>query len=450
MTKLNFLAATAAGSFSAPCGASAARIFAGAGDGFGRVPGFIRIALKSDDGGGTDVELKTLAADFKKATDQVKTFAEKAEAEIKNLGKVTEETKANADKALTEMNGLGARLTDVEQKLDRRPGGGPEAQKSIGTQFVESEEFKAAAAQGDKYRGRVNIEVKTITSASVSGTSATTALVPVDRQAGMIGLPNRSLVVRDLLAPGNTNSGSIEYVRENTFVNNAASVAENPAAPKPQSDLTYALVNTPVRTIAHWMKASKQIMADAPALRSMIDGRLRYGLAYAEDVQLLNGDGTGTNLTGLNTVAVAYVAPSGVTVQNETMIDRLRLAMLQATLALYPSTGIVLHPTDWASIELKKDTQNRYLWGNPTGLIGPNIWGLPVAESLAEPQNNFLVGAFKYAAQIFDREDANVLMSTEDQDNFVKNMVTILAEERLALAIYRPAALIKGTFTGAA
>ena len=144
-----------------------------------------------------------------------------------------------------------------------------------------------------------------------------------------------------------------------------------------------------------------------------------------------------------------YVKPTGVTVVNETMIDRLRLAMLQTTLALFPATGIVLNPTDWASIELTKDTQNRYLWANPGGLIGPTIWGLPVAESLAQPQNNFLAGAFKYASQIFDREDANVQMSTEDRDNFVKNMVTILAEERLALAIYRPQALIKGTFTPA-
>ena len=239
-------------------------------------------------------------------------------------------------------------------------------------------------------------------------------------------------------------------MRETIFTNNAATVAENPSSPKPQSDLGYALANAPTRTIAHFIMASKQILADAPQLQSMIDNRLRFGLAYMEDIQLLNGDGTGTNLSGLNTNAIPYVQPTGVSVTNETMIDRLRLAMLQTTLALFPATGIVLNPIDWASIELKKDSTNRYLWGNPSGLLGPTIWSLPIAESLAEPQNNFLVGAFKYAAQIFDREDANVLVSTEDRDNFVKNMVTILAEERLALAIYRPQALIKGTFTGAA
>lgn len=429
--------------------ASACAIFAFAGLGGRHMPVFDKEG-GSGSGGSPEQDMVKLAGEFKTATDQVKTFAEKATAEIKNLGKVTEETKASADKALADMNGISTRLTEVEQKIVRRGPEGTSERKSIGQTFVESEEFKGAASQGDRFKGRVSVEVKTITSASVSGTSATTALVPADRQPGLIGLPNRTFVVRDLLAPGRTTSGFIEYVRELMFTNNAATVAENPSAPKPQSDLTYTLVNTPVRTLAHFIMASKQILADAAQLQSYIDGRLRYGLAYAEDVQLLNGDGTGTNLTGLNALASAYAAPAGVTVTNETMIDRLRLAMLQAALSLFPATGIVLHPTDWASIELKKDTQNRYLWGNPTGLLGPTIWGLPVAESLAEPQNNFLVGAFKYAAQIFDREDANVSISTEDRDNFVKNLVTILAEERLALAIYRPQALIKGNFSGAA
>jgi HK97 family phage major capsid protein len=111
---------------------------------------------------------------------------------------------------------------------------------------------------------------------------------------------------------------------------------------------------------------------------------------------------------------------------------------------------MVLNPVDWAAIELTKDSQGRYVFANPTGLAGPVLWGKPVVESLAMTANLFLVGAFRMAAQIFDREDANVLISTEDQDNFVKNMVTILAEERLALAVYRPQALIKGNFTGAA
>lgn len=308
-----------------------------------------------------ELELKAAVVDLKKATDEVKGFAEKTNTEIKNLGKVTEETKTAADKALLQMNTVSARIDDIEKKMAaaQAHGGGQPEVKSVGHTVTDSAEYKAIAARGDTWTGTTRIEVKTITSASVSGTSATTALVPVDRQAGIITVPNRQLIVRDLLTPGRTQSGFIEYAKELVFTNNAASVAENPSAPKPQSDITYALTNTAVKTIAHWIPASKQILADAPQLQSIIDGRLRYGLAFVEDQQLLMGDGTGTNLLGLMPQATVYAAPTGVTVASATYIDKLRLAMLQATLALYPATGHVLHPTDWASIELTKDSTLR-------------------------------------------------------------------------------------------
>ena len=420
---------------------------------FAAIPRGPRIALAPDTGAGggggasPEAELKALAVSLKAATDEVKTFGERAQTEMKNLGKVTEETKLAADKALTEMGGISARLTELEQKMVRRAGVGEALEaKSMGQRVAEDPEVKAAMAEGMRFKGRISVEVKNITSASTTGTSATTGLVVADRQPGVVLLPNRGLVVRDLLMPGRTNSSAIEYVKATVFTNAAGFVAENPAAPKPQSDISYSLVNTPVRQLAHFIMASKQILSDAPQLQSQIDGGLRYGLSYVEDLALLAGDGTGQNLLGLIPQASTYKAPTGVTVQNGTRIDVLRMAMLQATLALYPATGHVLNPIDWAQIELTKDTQNRYIFANPTGLAGPVMWGLPVVESLAMTVGNFLTGAFKMAAQIFDREDANVLISTEDRDNFVRNMVTILAEQRLALAVYRPQALISGTF----
>ena len=405
------------------------------------------LELENGGGGGGEAEMKALAADLKRATDEVKKFAESAQKEIKSLGDVSGETKDKADKALLDMNTLSGRVAELEQKIVKRPVGAPADDRSIGAAVIDDAEVKAQLASGRNFKGRLQVEVKTITSGSTSGTSSTTGLVMADRQPGIVQVvPNRRLVVRDLLMPGRTTSSSIDYVRETLFTNNAATVAENPSAPKPQSDLVFDLKNTAVRTIAHWVLASQQIMQDAPMLQSYIDGRLRYGLEYAEDLQLLLGDGTGVNLLGLMPQATPYAAPAGVTVTSPTYIDTLRLAMLQAALALFPATGHVLNPTDWASIELTKDAQGRYIFANPLGLAGPTLWGLPIAESLAMPQNNFLTGAFRYAAQIFDRMDATVLMSTEDRDNFVKNMVTILAEERLALCVYRPQALIKGLF----
>jgi HK97 family phage major capsid protein len=123
-------------------------------------------------------------------------------------------------------------------------------------------------------------------------------------------------------------------------------------------------VTETVTTIAHWVLAHRQILDDVPMLQSYIDGRLRYGLGYVEDNQLLNGGGTGTDLNGIYTQATASTANLAV-VAAPTKIDVLRAAMLQASLANIPPTGIVLHPTDWFKIETTKDTAGAYIIGNP-------------------------------------------------------------------------------------
>jgi HK97 family phage major capsid protein len=265
----------------------------------------------------------------------------------------------------------------------------------------------------------------------------------VTRLPGVLTLPQRRLTVRDLITPGRMDGNLLEYVKETIFTNNAAPVAEG--AQKPESSLGYDLVQTGPKVIAHFVKASRQILDDASQLASMIDGRMRLGLALKEEQQLLSGDGTGQNLLGIIPQATAFVAPAdpaGV----ETMLDNIRLAMLQSELAEFPATGIVLNPIDWALIELMKDTTGRYIIGDPQGTTAPRLWNRPVVATQAMTVDKFLTGGFAGAAQLFDRWLARVEVSTENQDDFIKNMVTILAEERLALAVYRPQAFIYGDF----
>ena len=150
----------------------------------------------------------------------------------------------------------------------------------------------------------------------------------------------------------------------------------------------------------------------------------------------------GNNLNGINTQATAFVAP--ITIAGATNIDTLRLALLQSELALFPSTGIVLHPSNWAAIELTKETTGAYIFANPQSLAQPALWGRPVVTTQAMAVNNYLVGAFKLGAQIFDRLQSNVLVSSEHEDDFIRNMVSVLVEERLGLAVFRPSAFVKG------
>jgi HK97 family phage major capsid protein len=127
------------------------------------------------------------------------------------------------------------------------------------------------------------------------------------------------------------------------------------------------------------------------------------------------------------------------------MLDVLRLAMLQAALAEYPATGHVLNPIDWAEIETLKDSVGRYIIGNPQGTTSPTLWNLPVVTTQAMTVRKFLTGAFRLAAQYFDRWDARI-ESGFVNDDFIKNLSTILGEERGALAVYRPEAFIYGDF----
>jgi len=230
-----------------------------------------------------------------------------------------------------------------------------------------------------------------------------------------------------------------------TRTNNAKVVSEG--VQKPESNYVYQRGDAPVRTIAHWVQVARQAMDDAAQLQTEIDTELRYGLEYAEELELLKGDGTGEHLEGLVTAADNYSAP--ISVSGATMIDTLRIAILQASLAEYSADGIVLHPSDWARIELLKDGEDRYLWANPRSVNAPGLWGLPVVVTQAMDEDEFLVGAFRMSATIYDRMDAEVLISSEDRDNFVKNMLTVRAEKRLALAVKRPSALVTGDFGNA-
>jgi HK97 family phage major capsid protein len=388
-------------------------------------------------------------AAFEAKHNEVKAIAEKALAEAEKGIPLSTTAKELADQTLTGMNEAKSRLDELEQKMAKRGPADADRPKSIGEQYVESDQFKAAFANGARQGQNVAIEVKAITSLTTDANGSAGDLVRAERvQSPMQMLPNRQLTIRNLIAPGQTASSSIEYVQETGFTNNAGMVAEGTL--KPESTLKLDLKNAPVRKIAHWFLASAEILADAPGLRSMIDNRLRYGLAFVEDVQLLKGDGTGQNLAGIKPQAADYAVPAGLTgYATPTMIDKLRIAQLQVALALYPADGQVLHPIDWAIIEMMKDGEGRYLIGNPQGSLAPTLWGLPVVPSMAQTVGEFTVGAWKMGAQLFDREQSGVLVSTEDGDNFRRNMVTILAEERLALTVYRPEAFVDGAFANA-
>jgi len=389
-----------------------------------------------------------IKADHQRAVDAVKSIAEEA------LGKATAgETlatslKEKADEALIKMNGLNEQVAEMAQKLARADFGGREGAKSFGQQFVETTDLKALA-DSPRSGASASMSIKAdITTATTNTAGAAGAGIAPNRRPGVLELPQRRLTIRDLLTPGNTDSPLIQYIQETGFTNAAAPVAEGGL--KPNSDLKLTDKDVSTKVIAHWFRASKQILSDFSQIRSMIDGRLLYGLALVEENQLLNGDGTGENLHGIIPQATAYAVPAGYTAPTPvTGIDTLRIAQLQAALAEYPATGHVLNPVDWATFVTLKDGQGRYLIGDPQGTTQPTLWGLPVVSTQAIAAGKFLTGAFMLGAQIFDQWQSRIEVGFQN-DDFVRNKVTILAEERLALAVYRPEAFIYGNVAPAA
>lgn len=392
-----------------------------------------------------EINQAEIKAALDKVSDQVKEHGEKAMALAQKGIAMTEAEKSRVDELLVKQGEMQAVLKEVQQFQARAEQAGALVVESIGMQAIKSEKIKSARESGGLRNGQsLHIDVKYINSATTPGAGNVGAAVQPNYLPGMLREPDRRFFLEDLVAPGRTAAPVIIYTKETGYVNNAAPVAEGQR--KPESSISMATATETVKKIATFMKASTEILADLPGLQSFIDYRLRYMLRFRKEAQMLNGSGIGNNMNGIYTQATAYVQPTGATAP-QTAIDLLRLALLQAELAEFPSDGLVLNPVDWANIELLKDGNGQYLIGNPQGSLAPMLWRRPVVDTQAMPVGNFLAGAFQLGAQLFQREDAQVVIATENEDDFVNNLVTILIEERAALAVYRPEAFVKGSLT---
>ena len=332
------------------------------------------------------------------------------------------------------------------------------SRSSVGDQFLNSSEFKALQGGRNGVNMTAPFEAKSLHTKDLysglpSGTPS--AFGSIERD-GIVPIAQRRSRVRDLFPARTTNAAVIEYFRQSGFTNAASVVPEysnSNFGAKPQSTMTFVGEQAPVRTIAHWEAAHRNVLADEPQLRSIIDNELLYGLRLTEDNQILSGAGTGEDLTGiLNTTGIQTYAWSAgaVTPVPDTKADALRRAATLAYLAYYEPTGIIVHPGDWEDIELTKNSQGTYLLAmSVAGGAESRVWRIPVIDTPAIAEGTALVGAFGTGAQLYDREAASIRISEQHSDFFVRNAIVVLAEERLALAVKRPESFVKVTFDAA-
>lgn len=318
--------------------------------------------------------------------------------------------------------------------------------KSLGERFVGSDEFKSIAGGRNGYTMHAPYQVKDIFTALPTGTPGD--FVTPQRE-GIVERAKRVSRVRDLFPVQQTTSNMIEYFRVSGFTNNAATVTERSGSPavfttKPQSSMTVVGVQAPVRTIAHFEVAHRNVLDDEPTLRGIIDNELLYGLRLVEDDQILNGDGTGANLTGIREVSGVQTLQWSAGTVGDTRIDAIRRGVTKSLLAYYEPTGMIVHPNDMEDIELTKDGEERHLMVMSVSLgAEARLWRVPMVATPAITEGFVLLGSFGVGATLYDRMEGNIRVAEQHSDFFVRNAIAILAEERLALAVKRPESFVE-------
>ena len=410
-------------------------------------------------------ELKSMLDQFNAANTELKNMKQKHDDELKALGEKSGADVAESKAAIGELkSALEAQAEKQQKAMDdlvaqmKRPGaqGMGGERKTLGQSFIH---------EAKQYIDTDTLLGKTLQMKDISGVAGSGgALVRPDRDPTVYRSTGgmRQLRIADLIPSIPTASNAVEIMR--------LADAGGPATPqgaaetgigggefstKTNVDMEWELVTVKIPTIAVHTRASRQVLADAPMLQGIIDGELTYKLQLESDNQLLNGDGTGQNLTGLlvdagiNSVGEIETGTTAAELPGA-MIDHIRAAVTECQKdEYYNINGLVLNPVDWQTLETAKATDGHYLLVAfaATSPETPSIWRIPVIVTNAMPESSFLLGDWNLGAQLYRREGVGVRVSESHDVNFTQNAVQILAEERYGLGISRPKAYCKGLFT---
>jgi len=371
-------------------------------------------------------------------------------AEVAQYGKGNGETIEKLAKMQDEVGKVRERLEKAQADADQFAAtmreqvsaigtGRKQESKSLGELITEDPTFLAAIKQG----GRYSVGMKfpgTIQEFGRKDITGISVAMP-EPLTGVFGAPPiLPYGVRQLVPQGRTTGGAVEYLVETATTNNAAVVAEGAA--KPKSEKTFVPSTAPVITIAHYFKISQQCYQDLPALVSFVEQQGVQQLKFKEDDGLLNGN-TAPAVNGFMDVATANSPAAGVE-----LVDAIGASVFSLMAKGRIPDGAVVNPADWGAVAMTKNSQGNYLFVNPLAYtINGNLWGVRVVPSTNMTAANYLVGAFRGNSMILDRQEVNVQVATQNEDDFIKNMVTILIEERLALLIFAPTAFEKGVLS---
>lgn len=390
----------------------------------------------------TGHEMDKIAADLKERLKKLDDLAARYEDALKS-STVPADVKADLEARAKEIKDLSGQLDEMKQQLVegvQQRGADPDATASI---LIRNTEACAIAAEMIKSRNNktVNFEglkARNVVQLNGLGTNHQFATNDLSKAARIAPLG-----VLDLINWGTTTIDIVPYIRESAFDIAADIAPEN--TEKPESSLSFGTITLNVGVIAHWIKISNQVLADMPALANYIETRMSYGIRWKLEYFVIKGNipasGQPKNFSGLmesgNSLSVVQLA-------GDTAIDVLNKAKYKAAQSFIQPQCYILNPEDWGSIERIKDANGRYIFGSPGAAVQAVLWGLPVVFSSAQSIGDYWCGNLSIGFDGSIREDVSVRLSYEDDINFRKNLITVLAELRATGAVVIPDANVTG------
>jgi HK97 family phage major capsid protein len=399
-------------------------------------------------------ELKAVDAELSKVALEAKSIGDNAKKEDREL---TEDENSQVEALITKSETLKGKKAEIQSNIavedkitelgrdiaseqDETEAKAAQVEsKSIGEQFVESKAYRLAATT-QRLHAVDPVEVKTTLTEAGGGAG----LIVPQYEQGVLPKLFQRLTVADLIASGTTTSPTITYMRE-TEADGSAVTTVAEGGEKPEAKLAYDQVSVTVKKIAGFLPVTDEMLEDAAQLSSYINGRLSLFVKIAEEYQLLNGDNSGSHLNGiLHQIPSENKAIENEDVEMPNAADHIFAAITKIRSKFIEPDGIVMNPDDWATLRLVKDKNGNYIAGTPFSNTGSNpgdsLFSKPVVVTQAVAAGSPLVGAFQSQAQVFRRSGLTVETSNSHAEFFRENLVGVRAEERLALAVYRPEA----------
>jgi HK97 family phage major capsid protein len=297
--------------------------------------------------------------------------------------------------------------------------------ESLGTLLKEkSEELKAM-----KEKSGASVQITLKAAATMALTTNTTGQIPqAEREQGITRVVRRNPFILELVNVGTIMSNVWEWVEQKNPDGGAGMTAE--AAAKSQADFDLVVASANVKKVTAYIKVTKEMLDDVELMRSEIDQELTELINLKIDEQLLNGTGLTVNLVGINTNATAWAAGAfALAIPTPNVFDVLRTAVNQVRVNLFEPNYIVMHPTDVTRMDLAKGSDGHYVLPPFASNDGTQVSGIRVVANTGVTIDNFLVGDFSKAGVRF-KEGLTINVGYEN-DDFTKNLVTILAEARL-------------------